>query len=199
MPRSAPGSQSSNRFRPVASAGVKNAVSCLPLLPPGPAFHLPRTAAGVSTGLACLRATPKAPPDHSCWSQEWAIETTEAHRICKPLFGSQRIKSQQWGASWEFAPAACKSPPKLHSLRRQGLPRQSQSTPTKAPAAAAARTRWTTWPIIGKKVIRQVWLPDVDVAGSLTLHPRFLCFWFLVYGFWFLGFCDSAVLDLQLC
>lgn len=112
-----------------------------PFCPPSPAFHLPRTAAGVSTGLACLRATPKAPPDHSCWSQEWAIETTEARRICKPLFDSQRIKSQQWGASWEFAPAACKSPPKLHSLRRQGLPRQSQSTPTKAPAAAAARTR----------------------------------------------------------
>lgn len=73
------------------------AVSCLPLLPPNPAFHLPRTAAGVSTGLACLRGTPTAPPDHSCWSQEWAIETTEAHRICKPLFDSQRIKPQKWG------------------------------------------------------------------------------------------------------
>lgn len=69
-----------------------HAVSCLPLLPPNPAFHLPRTAAGVSTGLACLRGTPTAPPDHSCWSQERAIETTEAHKICKPLFASQRIK-----------------------------------------------------------------------------------------------------------
>lgn len=78
---------------------------------------------------------------------------------------------------------------------RQGLPRQSRSTPTKR--RAAARTRWTTWPIIGKKVIRKVWLPDVGVAGSLTLHPRFLCFWFLVYGFWFLGFCNSAVLTLN--
>lgn len=132
LPRSAPGSQSSSRFRPAASAGVLNAVSCLPLLPPSPAFHLPRTAAGVSTGLACLRATPTAPPDHGCWSQEWAIETTEAHRICKPLFGSQRIKSQQWGASWEFAPAACKSPRvQAAQLGRQGLPRQPQSTPTK--------------------------------------------------------------------
>lgn len=79
----------------------EHAVSCLPLLPPrsrvssspGSCWRFDRI--GLSA-LVCAPA-PTAPPDHSCWSQEWAIETTEAHRICKPLFGSQRIRSQPSG------------------------------------------------------------------------------------------------------
>lgn len=83
--------------------GVASAVSCLPLPPLlHPAFHLPRTAAGVSTGLACLRGSPTGPPDHCCWSQERAIETTEAHRICSLYLTRQRIKPQPRGS----APAA---------------------------------------------------------------------------------------------
>ena len=131
-------------------------VSRLPLLPfcpPIPRFTCLRTAAGVSTGLACPRGKPTAPPDHSCWSQEWAIETTEAHRICKPLSDSQRINSPAIGPPFlartcSLQPAACRAQP-------------AQCASARRPEAVDTRTNAQRQQRDGRslqKVIRKVWL-----------------------------------------
>jgi hypothetical protein len=194
LARAAPASQSSRRFGRPASAGVSTNVSRLPLLPfcpPIPRFTCLRTAAGVSTGLACPRGKPTAPPDHSCWSQEWAIETTEAHRICKPLSDSQRIKSPAIGPPFlvrtcSLQPAACRAQP-------------AQSASARRPEAVDTRTNAQRQQRDGRslqKVIRKVWLFG---RRRFSYTP----FWFL-----FRSLGNSAVihessrglsLDVQLC
>lgn len=158
----------------------EHAVSCLPLLPPNPAFHLPRTAAGVSTWLACLRGTPTAPPDHSCWSREWAIETTEARRTCKPLFDSQPISSQQWGLG---AVRTCSlREPTCTCTAASAMPPEAVAVDTHTGANGSKNSGSDRHEGRDGRSLQK---GNKEGTGCLRLqallHPRFLCFWFLVF------------------
>lgn len=194
----------------------ERAVSCLPFLPPDPAFHLPRAAAGVSTGLACLRLSARQrqqlPQITAVGLKNGPLKQRRLTESAS-LYLARSESDPAIGPPCAFAPAACKST-NLHCTqsyvgKMSRGSRHPPDSPSGGSSSESSRLDRGTRdegrhgrPL--QKVIRKLRLLDAASSPSLTSSPCFSCFWFLVSRF--LAFGNSVVLDsfqgsldLQLC